>query len=178
MWGRDRVPNKRVNYGKIDNKKVHSAVRRMSSAVPASAVARHLIENSGNHSGELTPLKLMKLVYLSHAWHLALRDQDLIQEEVQAWQYGPVIPELYRLIRAYRAEPVPASALPHGSQLSSDQKAVVDAVWDTYRPFSGVQLSALTHKLGTPWDKAYKKGRNVTIPTFEIKNHFKELLSD
>ncbi|MCC7437458.1 MAG: DUF4065 domain-containing protein [Armatimonadetes bacterium] len=43
----------------------------------------------------LTPMKLLKLVYIAHGWHLGIMGKPLISDEVQAWKYGPVIPKLY-----------------------------------------------------------------------------------
>jgi uncharacterized phage-associated protein len=50
---------------------------------------------------DLTPMKLQKLVYFAHGWHLALKDQPPIDEEIQAWEYGPVIERLYKSLRHY-----------------------------------------------------------------------------
>jgi len=40
-------------------------------------------------------MKLQKLVYYAHGWHLALNNEPLIDEQVECWQYGPVISSLF-----------------------------------------------------------------------------------
>jgi uncharacterized phage-associated protein len=47
--------------------------------------------------GEMTAMKLHKLVYYSQAWHLVWDGVPLFGDEIQAWANGPVIPALYEL---------------------------------------------------------------------------------
>lgn len=139
----------------------------------ARGVARRVIEAADEH---LTPLKLMKLVYLCHGWSLVHLKTDLLREEIEAWQYGPVIPDLYQAIRNFRAQPVPAEILPNVS-LSQRQQSLISSVYSTYKPYTGAQLSALTHNTGTPWHRTWNngRGRNATIQTAMIRDHFQEL---
>ena len=54
----------------------------------------------------LTNLKLQKFVYFAHGWYSAFTDKTLIADEVQSWQYGPVIQNLYNALRHYGAKPI------------------------------------------------------------------------
>jgi len=53
----------------------------------AIAVANHFIQE---HPGEITHLKLQKLVYISHGWHLGIfRKEELVEDELaEAWKHG------------------------------------------------------------------------------------------
>ena len=145
------------------------------SEVKATSVASHLLDIAKKQNVPLAPLKLIKLVYLCEGWSLALRDKSLIREEVEAWQYGPVIPDLYKKIREFRAAPVTHIAGP-AETLNADQKSLIKSVFDAYKHLTGIQLSDLTHQPGTPWSKAYKpKRKGIVIPTSDIKTHFTEL---
>ena len=66
------------------------------------AVANWFIENLS----KITPLKLQKLIYFAHGWHLAIRDQPLIDELVEAWEYGPVIPNVYHEFKVFGNQPI------------------------------------------------------------------------
>ncbi|ELW93680.1 Panacea domain-containing protein [Acinetobacter baumannii] len=46
--------------------------------------------------GELTPLKLQKILYYVAANYLKNNDELLFDEPFQKWQYGPVVKEVYR----------------------------------------------------------------------------------
>jgi len=145
------------------------------SQVHSTVVANELLGLARNENRGLTPLKLVKLVYLCEGWSLALRDKSIIREEVEAWQYGPVIPELYAKIRQFKATPVTDLECAGGA-VNADQKDLIKSVYDAYKHLTGMQLSDLTHQSGTPWSKTWdKKDRKQVIATSLIQDHFKEL---
>ena len=66
---------------------------------PAYRVADYLIYNSS--SVYLTPLHINKLVFFSHGWNLGILETPLINEDVEAWKYGPIIPSIYYAFKKY-----------------------------------------------------------------------------
>ena len=144
-------------------------------------VANHILQND-NKKFDL--LQLIKLCYLSYGWYLSLANKKLFEEEIQAWKYGPVIPELYYALKHFSGRKLPSNCLQYMAinndpelKLSDDMKKLIDAVVDHYGDCTGVQLSALTHKKGSPWEKTYAGiGRRwVQIPDDVIKRHFDRL---
>lgn len=126
---------------------------------------------------QFTPLQMIKLVYIAHGWSLIHLDTPLLREQPQAWQYGPVVPTLYRAIQQYRSGPV-SEAIPDNDreELTADALALIKAVYDTYGEYSGIQLSNMTHQPGTPWSEAWnERGRNSTISNEAIRNHYQEI---
>src|SRR5437870_3139098 len=86
-------------------------------------------------------------------WNLALRDNPLIVDSVEAWRWGPVVRKLYREYRDFRADPItrpPRTLL--SSELTGQDKAMVESVWKAYKDHSPIELSILTHELGSAWD--------------------------
>lgn len=65
----------------------------------ASDIAKKLIfkaQNDEPNGGEkLTNLKLQKLLYYQQGFHLAVFGIPLFNEDVEAWMYGPVVPDVY-----------------------------------------------------------------------------------
>ncbi|WP_265332888.1 Panacea domain-containing protein [Mulberry dwarf phytoplasma] len=51
-------------------------------------------------------MKLQKIIYYAHAFHLVNQKQKLINSTLQAWIYGPVFPELYIEFCKYSYNPV------------------------------------------------------------------------
>lgn len=150
--------------------------------MPSSTrVAREILNLARAENRSVTPLELIKLTYLAHGWSLGLRGEALVSESAEAWQYGPVFPDLYHAIKRYRAAPV-ADVPRNGvelfgeEQVSEDEQSLIAAVYEAYKGLNGVQLSALTHQPGTPWDMAWKApGRNTKIPNDAIQRHYQSL---
>lgn len=164
------------------------------------AVANGFLELAKKDGVELTPLKLNKLVYLAHAWHLALFDEELLDEYVEAWKYGPVVPSVYHTFKRFGNGPVstPAFAIQPGMfggrnvtqaelQGSSDEtqtiKQLLETVWKSYGKYSAAELSAMTHRKGTPWYQTWhheegSKIRGKHINNDQIGKYFRELLPE
>ena len=164
------------------------------------AVANYFIRKSIDEGHEVTHMKLQKLSYIAHGWCLALLDRPLIRDTVQAWEYGPVFPGLYHELREYGKDPVDneivnsvkidsgrlsfisASIFDESSseEYRNQIMSLLDRVWDVYHGFSAVQLSAMTHRSNTPWNKMVTenpeaKYKSVPIPDELIKEHYREL---
>lgn len=146
----------------------------------AITVADHILKRAKANGKLLTPLQLMKLVYIAHGWSLAVREKDLFPDRIEAWKYGPVIPDLYQATKRFGRTPIPADLIDSNpSGLDPEAAAFVDDVYDKYGALSGIALSNLTHKSGTPWDQLYYEGvYNTEIPDEIIKAHYKKLLDD
>jgi uncharacterized phage-associated protein len=139
-------------------------------------IANYFIVKATKDGEILTPMKLIKLVYIAHGWHLALLNMPLISEDVQAWTYGPVVPTLYHTFKRFGSGPV-ALATPGNTNfdmIDERTKAILNRVWESYKKYSGTQLSNITHLPNTPWDGTHNAGLNI-IPNALIKRHYKEL---
>ncbi|MEW6598277.1 MAG: type II toxin-antitoxin system antitoxin SocA domain-containing protein [Pseudomonadota bacterium] len=140
-------------------------------------VANQFLELARNRGVSLTPMQVLKLVYIAHGWMLGLYGRPLIRDEVQAWQYGPVIPRLYNDLRKYRGNSV-TELLPKSPDdaLDGDELDIVQQVDCKYGHMSGPALSRLTHTAGSPWALAYAPGVFSTlIPQDLIQDHYQRL---
>jgi uncharacterized phage-associated protein len=140
-------------------------------------VANRLLANAKTDGRTLTPLQILKLVYLAHAWSLGLYARPLITDEIQAWQYGPVIPSLYDRMKDYRGNPVTAP-LPtfQNESLSPSQSRLIEQVNDLYGDMTGPELSRITHAPGSPWSQVYEPGKfGIPISNDIIRDHYKRL---
>jgi uncharacterized phage-associated protein len=134
----------------------------------------HLAEERG---AGLTPTQLLKLVYIAHGWSLGTGSGPLIRDEVQAWQFGPVIPRLYNAVRKFRADFV-RGPLPTGDDtpLNEAEKDLIQQVYDAYGKRSAAALSRLTHIAGTPWAETYEPGTfGLEINNNLIQSHYERL---
>ncbi len=102
--------------------------------------------------GEMTAMKLQKLVYYCQAWSLVWDEGPLFAERIEAWANGPVVPDLYakhRGMYAVRQDLVCGQP----TALSDNQRDTVDQVLGYYGDQSSQWLSDLTHN-EDPWKEA------------------------
>lgn len=165
-------------------------------AYPAKAVANEFLKLAEAGGNPISPMKLLKLVYFAHGWYLAITDQPLIEERVEAWQYGPVIPVLYHEFKRFgndsiteRATDAPRyvggksiSDIPYINASACDPsasevKTLIEKVWKTYGSQTAGQLSSATHQAGTPWAQTYTGQRSLVIPDEVIKEYYKKRIT-
>ena len=157
---------------------------------PAAAVADALLEKAWAEGRTLNHMQLQKLVYMAHGWHLAVTTEPLIEDTVEAWTFGPIIPTLYDDLKRYGTDPVPkpvawwdgragqfSARAPEFPEATAD---VINRVWEGYKNMSDLQLSTLAHRKGTPWydllgELPERKRREVPIPDGNIRDYYVHL---
>lgn len=148
----------------------------MTRSHDARAVANVLIKRGIDGTKPRDPLQLIKLTYLCHGWMLGLYSRPLSAQPVEAWRYGPVIPDVYHGLKRHGTRPVNVLQDFPSSDFDELETDLIEQVFDVYSDFTGVQLSQLTHARGTPWYQTwYRTGRNSIIPDELIEEHFSEL---
>jgi len=110
-------------------------------------VAEYILQQKG----PVTAMKLQKLVYYAQAWSLALENEPLFEEAIEAWANGPVVRELYESHRGQYTVSTIVGGDP--DELSEEQKETVDAVVIYYGQKSPEWLKDRTHS-EEPWRAA------------------------
>lgn len=130
------------------------------------AVANKFIELSGGQG--VTHMKLQKLIYLAHEEYVRRTNQPLVNSNPEVWQYGPVFGWLYHMLKGHQKAPItePISLFPHAPAPTLTDPNVINIVqdvWSKYGGLSAVQLSDLTHRIGTPW-RTLAERHNYNVP--------------
>lgn len=103
-------------------------------------VASYLATRYQAEYGEkIDEMKLQKLTYLAQRESLVRTDEPLFEEEIQGWRLGPVIPDL----RTYYKEETLTEVKPE--ELTAQERAALDAVFDEYAERESLSLSRMTH---------------------------------
>lgn len=158
----------------------------------AAAIANEFLKLARRDGTALTHMQLQKLPYIAHGWALAILKNPLINSSPCAWKYGPVYPGLYDALSRYGAGPVDELVRANDGnvwaetrgdiveeRLSKDERRLLDMVWRRYGTRSGIELSSITHRSGTPWTETWEKhGNGSPIPDDLIRKHYDQLLSD
>lgn len=153
---------------------------------PAVVVANYFVERGLAENRPVEGvLKLIKLVYIAHGWHLGVNEKPLIREDVEAWKYGPVIRSVYDAFKEYGKRSIDKTAY---TGISTEMKRIEELddggavqflykIWKFYRDFSGWQMSNITHKKDTPWDQTWNDDEkqndfDVVIDEDVIKKYY------
>ncbi|WP_080433100.1 Panacea domain-containing protein [Burkholderia ubonensis] len=150
----------------------------------AKAVANFFLGVAAAEGQSIDPMKLQKLVYYAHGWYAGYTGQPLINESVEAWPYGPVVPSLYHEFKQYGAGQIRSKACKfNGSDGFYEVPEPTDPnirqflanIWSSYGRFTGSALSQMTHAADGPWWAARRDSggiRSADIPFESIAQHF------
>lgn len=144
-------------------------------------IANYFLEK-GKDDEQMTPMKLIKLVYIAHGWNLGLTGQPLVAEDAEAWKYGPVFPSLYKKYREFKDRKIKYKTVELKITDSNDLD-FLDRVWNFYKNFNGLQLSTKTHEPNTPWSLTWENAikndviseKSLIIPNDIIAKHYSNL---
>lgn len=104
--------------------------------------------------GEMTTMKLQKLVYYSQAWSLVWDEAPLFNEKIEAWANGPVVRELFSTLQGkFKVQADDLAGIGNKKELCKRERETIDAVLKTYGDKSAQWLSDLTHH-EDPWRDA------------------------
>jgi uncharacterized phage-associated protein len=159
----------------------------------AVAVANYLVSRDlAEHDRKptLTNMALQKILYFAEGRYLAGHDQPLFENPIEAWDYGPVVPDVYHAFKSYGSKPITAPAktlvaddhlrawrwstpeVPPTPDTAAD-RAFLDQIWADYGSRSAVNLMAESHRQDGPWAQLYRPDRrHVEIPVEMMRAYF------
>lgn len=138
----------------------------------ARQVANWFVSRAQRDGKALSIMSLLKLTYIAHGWHLEMQNTPLFSNRIEAWQYGPVIPDVYRDFRAQGISVTGMVSVP-SAQFTAEDELLLEQVYTIYGALTPFKLSDLTHVPGGPWDIATKTGGwYAPIPDELIRQHY------
>jgi uncharacterized phage-associated protein len=140
--------------------------------MPAHDVAKYFVSLVDEEAGDsISNLKLQKLLYYAQGVHLALHDEPLFPEPIEAWTHGPVVPHVYRQYKQHRGEPIPVEKVDL-ERYDNRVREIVTEVNEVFAQFSALKLRAMTHN-ERPW---METPQGCTIPNDLMKEFFKTMV--
>lgn len=142
-------------------------------------VANHIVQLAQDGGRSLSIMSLLKLSYIAHGWTLALLGKPLVKEQVEAWQYGPVISRIYYVFRPQGVHNLSKIVFVGEHEIDPAARDVIEQTYDVYGGLTSKQMSTLTHTPGGPWDKVFStKGIWAVIPNDDIRRHYLALQNE
>lgn len=123
---------------------------------------------------EMTNLRVNKLLFFAQGLSLINLKRPLFEEDIQAWDFGPVVPSVYRTFKICGSERIhePAGDFSFDMFSSDEIDVLLDVIRD-FGQYTTSKLVRLTHAKGTPWDTVYQKDTpNIIISKESMKSYF------
>lgn len=145
----------------------------MMTGIRLDTASKYICEKSG---WRVSNLPLQKLLYLSQVEYSGKFAGDRLVDTVfEAWDYGPVSPDLYHKVKMFGSEPV-RDVFYDALRLREDspRKQVLDDVCDAYLSIRPGKLIKLTHWDCGAWAKKYEPGiKNILITDKDIEDEYR-----
>lgn len=129
------------------------------------------VDEEDESADSISNLKLQKLVYYAQGVFLGLRGTPLFDDEIEAWQHGPVVPALYHEYKQYGSRAIPRPMGFDPSIIDASTRAHLERVYCHYAQFSAWKLREMTH-LEAPWVDAYQRCQGSTIGKEAMMSYF------
>lgn len=139
----------------------------------ALSVAKHIIRRCDKLGRTISNLKLQKILYFVQAEFLVNAHKPCFNEAIEAWSFGPVVPEVYHAYKVYGSANIPVRAADGIELISKADQNRINLMVDECSKYSASQLVEITHHQD-PWLQAYEQGFNREI----TKEHMKQYFSD
>lgn len=135
-------------------------------------ICRHVIDYCDQKGYYLNNLKLQKLLYFIQAYFLIAKKEPCFDAEIEAWDFGPVVPKAYREYKRFGGGGILSFSEGHSSErIIDDDKAMIDAVLDRFADYSSTDLVELTQHQ-RPWLDTYEPRKCREIPINLMREYF------
>lgn len=148
--------------------------------IPVDVIARYIIAFAQYTGDVVTNLKLQKLLYYAQAWFLVNNDgKKLFPEDIEAWQYGPVVPSVYKKYKSFGRNPIEIDCNfeKDFEHLPKNIREYLSEFCEKFLSLSAAELVGMTHQ-ETPWCEAAAQGVGTPISTDTMFVYYTELLNN
>ena len=141
----------------------------------AQDVANYFLSLPDEEAGDLiSNLKLQKLCYYAQGFYLAFFNRLLFDDQIEAWQHGPVVKKLYHKYKEHGNMGIPPIKKLNFSEYPKRVYELLDEIYKVYGQYSAWRLRQFTHR-EPPWKEAYERGATI-ISHKAMKDYFKTLI--
>ncbi|MDD4564240.1 MAG: DUF4065 domain-containing protein [Eubacteriales bacterium] len=143
-------------------------VERMERRYSALDIAKYVINKCTVEDSPISNLQLQKILYFLQRKYLVDKGRPLFDDEIQAWQFGPVVPETYYQYCGFGSM---AITMNYAIDINEDDSSIIDTIAEEKRCRNPWDLVEETHSEGKAWAAIYRNGlgNHKTIPVELIR---------
>lgn len=135
-------------------------------------ISEYIIKRGWELGDCINCFKLQKILYFVQAYFLLATNSPCFDEKIEAWPFGPVIPDAYKKYIIFGNGSIPEEGIIQNfDYIEKEDKGLIDAAIQLLLPYSSVLLTELTQKQ-LPWMNAIAKGDFAEIANESIKEYF------
>lgn len=147
-------------------------VRNMAYSV--IDISKYVVCYSNKKNYGITNLRLQKILYFIQAYFLKIKKEPCFKEDMEAWDFGPVVPCVYQKYKKFGAGQIPDYTEPVDCFLNDySGKKIVDGVIDLLSSYQTFDLVDITHHQ-SPWLESYESARSNIISIEAMKRFVKQ----
>jgi uncharacterized phage-associated protein len=143
-------------------------------------VALFFINKQKENNKNINHKKLQKLTYYAQAWNLAINNNKLFNNNIEAWVNWPVTPELYRKYRNYWYMNISTDEKFDESLFKKEELKILNEVYKIYWNQDSDYLVWLTHTerpwLEARWELDENETSNNIVKEETMKDFYKSKL--
>lgn len=117
-------------------------------------IAKYIIDKCTKDRFPISNLQLQKILYYIQREFLQ-QGINAFSEEIEAWQFGPVVPEVYKQYCGFGALPI---RMRYEVGLEPNDANIVNAIIEKKRILNPWDMVGDTHSPGKAWDLIYRDG--------------------
>lgn len=128
-------------------------------------IAEYILNYCEENYHAITNLQLQKFLYYIQGKCIAKTGNSLFKNKLEAWRYGPVVPDAYFWFNDNMSEPI--TGIKSKINLNKQEEKIIHEVISEKIIFSPWELVENTHKEG-PWKDNYSEGMNYEISIYDL----------
>jgi len=130
-------------------------------------LSQYIVSKCVDDNCPISNLQLQKILYYIQKTFLQQKNSAAFSDEIEAWQFGPVVPNVYYHYCGYGAMPI---LLSHENyNIKSEDEAIINPIVEEKRKLNPWTMVEETHKENGAWAQTYEKGKHNVIPLELIK---------
>ena len=137
-------------------------------------VAKYIIRSEADSGRSVNNLRLQKLLYFVQVSFLIRRDEPCFDNRIEAWEWGPVVPEVYYKFSHWCGGAILSSFITDGAYISERDAHTISEMLDACSRLSTSELVNRS-KSHDPWRKAYNSASKAITP-WSIKSFYEKKL--
>ncbi|MCQ2560203.1 MAG: DUF4065 domain-containing protein, partial [Clostridia bacterium] len=118
-------------------------VKGICMTYPAIEVAKYIVTYCTEKKQPISNLKLQEILYFIWIDYYKLTGDKLYDDEIYAWPFGTVVPEVYYDYCCYAGLPI---SLKIDSQITEEDRLILSKIVDKYVTFSARKLVNMTRE--------------------------------